>query len=174
MVLAARLRVWPGEQRLVLPGGELWTNPALPAELEQLGWDGEAIVQLVVDPETRSIPAPPELLQAIQRFLHPDLMTSAWFHNLGEPAGVAFLRCPWYLSPLGYVGIARALLLYWHIEELLPTVGFDPAMVLKTMLQDNTFNEDQYISDASAEEFIKFLDAEKLLDMQSLINLGYF
>lgn len=172
MVLAVQLRVLPGEQRLLLPGGE-WTDPALPAELEQLGWDGEAIVQLLVVPETRSIPAPPELLQAIQECLHPEHMTSAWFHNLGEPAFMAFLRCPWYLSPLGYVVIARALLLYRRIEELLPTVGYDPAMVLRTMKQDKTFSEDQHISDADAKEFIKFLDAEKLLNMQRLISLGY-
>jgi hypothetical protein len=57
---------------------------------------------------------------------------------------------------------------------LLPTVGYDPAAVLKTMLQDNTFEEGPYISDASAEKFIKFLDTEGLLDMQSLIKLGYF
>jgi hypothetical protein len=62
MFLAARLDVWPGEQRLLLPGGKLWTNPALPAELEQLGSGGEAIVQLVRCDEARSILVPTKLL----------------------------------------------------------------------------------------------------------------
>jgi hypothetical protein len=175
MVLAARLKVWPGAQRLWLPGGELWTNPALPAELEQLGWDGEAIVQLVVVHETRSITAPPELLQAIRRALQPECMSNTWFCNLGEPANEAFLRCPWGPPQLGYLPIARALLLRRRMEELLPTLGYDPAAVLETMLQDNAFEEvqQQYISHESANKFIKFLDAEGLLNMSSLINLGY-
>jgi hypothetical protein len=178
MVLAARLRVWPGEQRLVLPGGELWTNPALPAELEQLGWDGEAIVQLVVDPETRNILAPPELRRAFHgkvREFTRNFISDTWCANLGQPAGMVFLNYPQYLATIGNLGIARALLLRRRMEELLPMVKYNPATVLETMLRDRELWEElKGISRGPAKRFVTFLKTQGLLNVEGLLKrYGY-
>jgi hypothetical protein len=177
MFLAARHDMWPGEQRLLLPGNKLWTSPALPVELEHLGWNGEVTVQLVRYDKTRSILAPPELLRALHERIGvppPIGMVDDWFRDLGEPAGEVFLHCPQRVASIGYVGMARVLLIRRRMHELLPMVRYDPAVVLRTMLEDDAWwLEFQQICRDAANKFIKFLDKNGVLKLQALINLGY-
>jgi hypothetical protein len=101
-------------------------------------------------------------------------MVDDWFHDLGEPAGKVFLRCPQRVASIGFVGMARILLIRQRIQELLPMVGYDPAVALNTMLEDDAWwREFQMISHDHAEEFIKFLNENGILRLQALINQGY-
>jgi hypothetical protein len=169
MFLAAQHDIWPGEQRLLLPGSKLWTSPALPVELEHLGWGGEATVQLVRVCDTRSILAPPELLQALHKHIGvrpPYSMIHTWFHDLGEPASKVYLRCAQHIDSIGYVGMARVLLVHRHMHELLPMVQYDPAVALHTMLQDDAWwGAFEYINKQHAKSFIKFLDRNGILNL---------
>jgi hypothetical protein len=63
-------------------------------------------------------------------------MMDAWYRDLGEPASEVFLHRPRCVTPIGVVYMADILLLHRRMHEVLPMVGYDPAMVLETMLQD--------------------------------------
>ena len=142
-VLVVRLDdVWPGEIRLVLPSGKLWTDPPLPAELAQLSADNmECTVQLVRAHITRSIASPPALRLAIEERLKgitPNFYNSDWCRDLGQPTGVIFEPLREGLPYIGYKGIARALMLRRRMDELLPTHDYNAAVVLETVLRDDT------------------------------------
>jgi hypothetical protein len=161
-VLAARLHVWPGERRLLLPGGAPWTHPELPAELEQLGWSEVVVVQLLRVPVTRNIWAPINDVQEFHRHamleMPGNFNTDAWCRNLGEPAGMLFVHFPKWRYLIGYSGIARALLLRRRMEELLPIVEYNPALVLQTMLKDKAlWKLLTVVTDDPAEQFVRYL-----------------
>lgn len=140
--LAARLDdVWPGEIRLVLQGGNLWTDPPLPAELVQLAADNkECTVQFVRVHATRSIVSPPKLRLAVLTRLSamtPNFYSADWCRDLGQPTAMVFEPLRESLPHIGYKGVARALLLRRRMDELLPMSDYNAAAVLETVLRDD-------------------------------------
>ena len=140
--LAARLDdVWPGEIRLLLQGGKLWTDPPLPAELVQAAADNkECTVQFLRVRETRSIVSPPALRLAVQTRLEemsPTFQSDDWLRDLGEPTAMVFAPMRESMHLIGYKGVARALLLRRRMDELLPMYDYNAAAVLETVLRDD-------------------------------------
>ena len=178
VAVAARLDVWPGEQRLLLQGGELWTKPALPVELalvnlgQGAGVQGTGVqgtVQLVRVRETASIRTPEGLrLGLLTRLseMSPNIKHDGWCRDLGEPTSEVFLHIRDRLPHVGYKGIARALLLRRRMDELLPMADYDAAAVLQQVRWDDAlWAHLAGIDSQAAKLFLRSLDEKGLIDL---------
>ena len=135
--------LWPGEIRLVLQNGSLWTDPQLPAEfIEQRTIH---TVQLIRVDATRSIPSSPLSLGIVARLaqithnVHINHNHDDWCRDLGEPTASVFERLRNYVDGIGYTAIARMLLLRRRMEELLPLHNYNADAVLTEVLHDDAY-----------------------------------
>ena len=170
--LAARLDdVWPGEIRLVLPGGNVWTDPPLPAELVQLAAaNKECTVQFVRVRETRSIVSPPTLRFAVASRLDdmwPGLYRSDWFRDLGQPVAMICQPMREMIDRIRYMGAARVLLLRRRMDELLPMCDYNAAAVLETVLLDDALWRDlrDHVTRDNAGDLLRALNPKGVLGL---------
>ena len=170
--LAARLDdVWPGEIRLLLQGGNLWTDPQLPAELVQAAVDNEACtVQFLRVRATRSIVSPRTLRLAVLTRLtemSPNLYSDDWCRDLGEPTAMIFVPMRESMHHIGYKGVARALLLRRRMDELLPMYDYNAAAVVETVLRDDALwlHLRDNVGRDNAKALLKALDRKGVIDL---------